>query len=220
MKKSIRFRVYIGLLALVFAFLSAKGQGTTFGVKGGPNYSSIVGDLTDGVKFRFSGHAGVFAEFDVSYNFKFQPELVYSSQGFQFTTDLAAIDTGGSNTNQNRTRTNVRLNYLTIPLIAKFRLSDKLSLEFGPQFGFLIDQVTLLRGLDGSSNNEADRRTRIGGNFQLDYGGAVGLEIKLTERLHLSPRIYIGLRDRLNALPLAQNVNVAMQLAVGYGFLR
>lgn len=206
-------------MAVVCVFLSAKGQGTAFGIKGGPSYSSVVGDLTDGIKFRFSGHAGVFVEFDVSYNFKLQPELVYSSQGFQFTTDLAAIDNGGSNTDQNRTRTNVRLNYLTIPLIAKFRISDKLNLEFGPQFGFLIDQVTLLRVLDGTTNTTADRRTRIGGNFQLDYGGDVGLEIRLTERLNLSPRIYIGLRDRLNALPQAQNVNVSMQLAMAYTFL-
>ena len=112
----------------------ALGLGVSGGVKAGANYASVVGDLTDGVQFRFSGHGGVYAVFDISYNFKFQPEVLYSSQGFQFTTDLLAVDSG-SNSNPNRTRTNVRLNYLTFPLIAKFRISDRVQLEFGPQFG-------------------------------------------------------------------------------------
>jgi len=192
-------------------------QGVAVGIKGGANYSSVVGDLTDGVQFRFSGHAGVFATLDVAYNFKLQPEVVYSSQGFQFTTDLLAIDSG-TTTNPNRTRTNVRLNYLTLPIVAKFRVSDKLHLEFGPQFGFLIDQVTVVKTLDGSNGNSEVRKTQVQGNFQLDYGGAVGLGIRLTENLELSPRFYLGLRDRLNQLPQLQNVNVTIQLALAYRF--
>ena len=204
-------------LAVAFMFIQVSGQGTFGGIKAGANYASVVGDLTDGVQFRFSGHAGVYVTFDISYNFKLQPELLYSSQGFQFTTDLLAID-NGTGSNPNRTRTNVRLNYLTIPLIAKFRITDDVQLEFGPQFGFLIDQVTVVNTLDGPNDNSADRRSKVSGNFQLDYGGAVGLGIALANNLELYPRFYLGLRDRLNQLPLQQNVNVALQLGLAYQF--
>ncbi len=218
MKTGVSKKLMLLFVALFIGF-QAKAQGISGGIKAGVNYSSVVGDLTDGVQFRLSGHGGIYAVFDIAYNFKFQPELLYSSQGFQFTTDLLAIDSG-SNSNPNRTRTNVRLNYLTLPLIAKFRISDTVQLEFGPQFGFLIDQVTIVKTLDGPNDDSADRRTRLAGNFQLDYGGVVGLGIHLTKDLELYPRFYLGLRDRLNQLPLQQNVNVAIQLGLAYRIIR
>lgn len=189
-----------------------------FGVKAGPNYSSIVGDLTEGLKFRFSGHAGVFVEFDLSYKFKLQPELLYSSQGFQFSSDLAAIEGGGTG-NQNDVRNNVRLNFLTVPLMGKFALNENIAVEFGPQFGFLLNQVIIINNLDDLARDNVDRRTSTSGDFQLDYGAAVGLGIRLSDKFSLAPRAYIGLRNRLNGLPgNVQNYNVALQLSVNYLF--
>lgn len=192
-------------------------QETRFGVKGGLNYSSIVGDLTEGLKFRFSGHGGIFLEIDFSEKFKLQPELVYSSQGFQFSTDLATIENGGTG-DDNDFRTNVQLNFITVPILGKFALNDKWDVEFGPQFGFLLNQVTKFKEVDQNSNSTADRRSSISGDFQLDYGAAVGLGYKLTDDLSISPRFYIGLRNRLNGLQGAQNYNAAIQVSVNYMF--
>ena len=189
-------------------------QEAHIGVKGGLNYSSIVGDLTDGLKFRFSGHGGIFLEIDFSDNFKLQPELLYSSQGFQYSTDLAAIQTNGSVGEENDFRTNVQLNYITVPILGKFALNDRIDVQFGPQFGFLLNQVTKNKDLNQDSNIE--RRSSISGDFQLDYGAAVGLGLKLKDNLSISPRFYIGLRNRLNALQGAQNYNAAIQLSLNY----
>jgi len=53
----------------------------------------------------------------------------------------------------------------------------------------------------------------------LDYGAALGLAFGLNEHLSLSPRAYIGMRNRLNGLGgLAQSYNVALQLSLNYGF--
>lgn len=195
-------------------YQEVRSQEAHFGLKGGFNYSSIVGDLTEGLKFRFSGHGGVFLEIDFFGNFKLQPELLYSSQGFQYSTDLAAIQTNGAVGEENDFRTNVQLNYITVPILGKFALNDRLDIEFGPQFGFLLNQVTKNKNLDENSNIE--RRSSISGDFQLDYGAAVGLGIKLNDYLFLSPRFYIGLRNRLNALQGAQNYNAAIQLSLNY----
>lgn len=206
------------LLILLFTGTLATAQGTRFGVKAGPNYSSIVGDLTDGLKFRFSGHVGVFLEVDLSYKFKFQPELLYSSQGFQFSSDLASIQGGGIG-DQNDFRNNVQLNFLTVPLIGKFYLNENIDIEFGPQFGFLLNQVTKVKNLDEIEGDDLARRTSISGDFQLDYGAAVGLGIRLNDSFSLAPRAYIGLRNRLNGLPEnIQNYNVALQLSLNYVF--
>jgi len=206
--------------AALFVFLAHSGtaQETRFGLKGGLNYSSIVGDLTDGFKFRFSGHGGIFLEIDFSEKFKLQPELLYSSQGFQFSTDLASIQTGGSTGDENDFRTNVQLNFITVPILGKFALNDRLDVEFGPQFGFLINQVRKIKELDQASNVNIDRKSTVSGDFQLDYGAAVGLGIRLSDDLSVAPRIYVGFRNRPNAQQGAQNYNVAFQLSLNYMF--
>ncbi|MFD0795963.1 porin family protein [Maribacter chungangensis] len=209
--------VFIAAL-FMFIYQVGKAQETRFGIKGGLNYSSIVGDLTEGLKFRFSGHGGIFMEIDFSEKFKLQPELLYSSQGFQFSTDLAAIQNGGAVADDNDFRTNVQLNFITVPILGKFALNNKVDVEFGPQFGFLLNQVTKTKNLDQNSNVNADRRSSVSGDFQLDYGAAVGLGIKLSDELSVSPRFYVGLRNRLNALAGAQNYNAAIQLSMNYMF--
>lgn len=205
------------LTFVLFTFcLILRAQETRFGVKAGLNYSSIVGDLTDGVKFRFSGHGGVFLEIEFSEKFALQPELLYSSQGFQFSSDLFAID-GNPNTDGGDFRTNVQLNYLTIPLLAKFGLSERYSVEFGPQFGFLINQVTKIKNLDEREGSPSKSKSTISGNFQSDFGVAVGLGIRLNEQFSLSPRFYLGLRNRLNGTEgNLQNYNAAIQVSLDY----
>ena len=208
----------IFVLTLFFLLSPSKirSQETRFGVKAGLNYSSIVGDLTDGITFRFSGHGGVFLEIEFSEKFAFRPELLYSSQGFQFSSDLFAID-GNDPTDGNKFRTNVQLNYLTVPLVAKFSLNERYSVEFGPQFGFLLNQVTKIKNLDEGDDSPSNGRSTISGNFQSDYGMAVGLGIRLNEQFSVSPRFYLGLRNRLNGIEgNLQNYNVAIQVSVNY----
>jgi len=193
-------------------------QQARFGIKAGPNYSSVVGDLTEGLKFRFSGHVGIFVEFDLSNRLKFQPELIYSSQGFQFSSDLSSIESPSAPTDQNDFRNNVQLNFLTIPLLLKIGVNDQLDAHIGPQFGFLINQVIKTKNLN-EGNSVSGNRSVQNGDFQLDYGAVLGLAIELSKRLSLSPRAYIGLRNRLNGLGgNAYNVNVALQASLGYLF--
>jgi len=210
------------IIIALFSFLVYNGnaQETTFGLKGGLNYSSVVGDLTEGVKFRFSGHGGLFLEIAFSEKFQLQPEILYSSQGFQFSTDLASIQNGGGSTGEeNDFRTNVQLNYITVPLLGKFALNERYALEFGPQFGFLLNQVTKIKNLDEQNGADANQRSSVSGDFQLDYGVAVGLDMRLNNHFSLAPRFYIGIRNRLNGLPNVQNFNAALQLSANYRFL-
>ena len=210
--------IFIGFFLILLPQISSS-QEARFGVKGGLNYSSIVGDLTDGVKFRFSGHAGVFLELDFTYKFALQPELLYSSQGFQFSSDLAQID-GNPTPGGNDFRTNVQLNFITVPILGKFRLNEKYALEFGPQFGFLLNQVTKIKNLDELDSSNEKSRNSISGNFQLDYGAAVGASIRFNDQFSLSPRFYVGLRNRLNGLEgNFQNYHASIQLSANYLFL-
>jgi hypothetical protein len=151
--------------------------------------------------------------------FSFQPELLYSSQGFQFSSDLSAIQNNGAIANQNDFRTNVQFNYLTVPLLAKFSLKDRLAVEFGPQLGFLLNQVTKIKNLNQRDEPLPDNRTSTSGNFQLDYGVAAGLAYNFSESVSIQPRFYFGLRNRLNGLEnMLQSYNVTIQVSANYTF--
>ncbi len=207
------------LLSLFFFMVTSSifAQDMRFGVKGGLNYSSIVGNLTEGLKFRFSGHGGVFLQIGFSNKFALQPEVLYSSQGFQFSSDLAAVQNEGVIAGDNDFRTNVQLNYLTVPILGKFTLGEKVTLDFGPQFGFLLNQVTKIKNLDELEGTNTGERSSVSGDFQLDYGAAIGLGFKINEQFSVSPRFYLSLRNRLNGLSdTVQNYNVAIQLSVNY----
>lgn len=210
----------VTMLLSLFCFLNISnsiGQDTSFGVKAGLNYASILGDLTEGIKFRFSGHAGIFLASEFSDKFTLQTEVLYSSQGFQFSSDLQSIENNGGTFDENDFRTNVQLNYLTIPVLGKFALNDRLDVEFGPQFGFLLNQVSKIKNLDQRDETIPENRTTTSGNFQLDYGVVAGLALRITEALAIEPRFYIGLRNRLNGLEgTVQNYNVALQVSANY----
>ena len=176
-----------------------------------------MGDLTEGIKFRFSGHGGIFVESEFTNKFALQTELLYSSQGFQFSSDLLALENQGSNSDENDFRTNVQLNYLTVPVLGKFALNKRLAVEFGPQFGFLLNQVSKIKNLDQRDDTIPDNRTSTPGNFQLDYGVVAGLDFEINDAISIEPRFYIGLRNRLNGLGgQLQNYNVAIQVSANY----
>lgn len=204
-------------------FLSAivMAQETRFGLQAGLNYSSIVGDLTEGIKFRFSGHGGIVMESEFSRKFTLQAAVLYSSQGFQFSSDLQVLQSGPSDPfDENDFRTNVQLNYLTVPVLGKFALNDRLDVAFGPQFGFLLNQVSKIKNLDQRDDTIPENRLVTNGNFQLDYGLVAGLGVNITDAISVEPRFYVGLRNRLNGLTgNLQNYNVALQVSARYLFL-
>ncbi|MCL6294386.1 porin family protein [Jejuia spongiicola] len=129
------------------------------------------------------------SEIKISEKFSFQPELLYSGQGY---------DTGIS------TEGNIALNYLNIPLIGKYYVTKRLSLEAGPQIGFLLSTK-------GGTKDYKDlfKTTDFGVNFGLGY--------KLDNGLNFGARYVLGLSN-INDVGSLKNKNGVLQLSVGYFF--
>lgn len=111
------------VVCMVFGFSNA--QSTKFGIKGGLNVSGITGYAED-TKSLIGYHIGGFAEVKVSKKIAIQPEFLFSTQG----TTIEGFD-GDSNTK-------VNVNYLNIPVLAKYYITDAFTVEAGPQIGFLL----------------------------------------------------------------------------------
>jgi len=168
-------------------------QEITFGVKGGVNLSTLQPDLPDPAT-RTSLHLGGMAEIAITELFSIQPELLYSSQGVKDESDDDET---------------VRIDYLTLPILGKYYIVDALSIEAGPQIGFLL-----------SAEFEDDGETTdIKNNTKsVDVGFAIGAGYKLEQGVNFAIRYYLGSDINDIGEDPDKFKNRVFQISVGYFF--
>ena len=174
---------------------SKKEEGIVFGIKGGLNISNFIGDIKDNT-FRTSVHLGIFSEIMVNDRFSIQPEILYSGQGFS----------GSSEPGFSRSK----YNYINIPVLAKIYVADRISVEAGPQIGFL---------LSAKERTDNDNIT-IKNQKIVDFGLNLGLAYDLKNGVFFQTRYNLGLSninsaDNTNAVKYTNSV---IQLSVGVHF--
>ena len=172
----------------VFGIANLNAQDVKFGVKGGLNFASIYGDDVPKSPEVTAFHFGVMAEIPISDKFSFQPELMYSGQGY-------ALD-----------KNTVELNYINVPLMAKYYVTNKFSAEVGPQMGFLAS----------AKNESLDIKDQL---KNTDFGLNFGLGYKLDSGLNFGARYNIGLSNINDVSGISnKNQNGVFQFSVGYFF--
>ena len=168
------------VFALSFANAQAKKGGSDsdmkFGVKAGYINSNFTGDFTGTAVGGF--YLGGLVDFSVSEQFHVQPELLYSMEGAK----------------------DAKLNYLRIPIMAKYYVADGFSLQAGPELAFKA-------GGDAIKDSVKS----------LDYGLGLGAGYELPSGLMFDARYNLGLNniDNTGAGTLK---NVSFQIGLGYRF--
>jgi len=138
----------------VLGLSNVNAQKIKLGAKAGLNFAFITGDNTGDLDPNTDFHFGILAEIKIADKFSLQPEVLYSGQGFD--------------TNIESERS-IALNYLNIPLMGKYYVSKRFSLEAGPQIGFLLST----RGgtiIDKDNFSTTDFGVNLGVGYQLDNG--------------------------------------------------
>ena len=174
-------------MALVAFTISA--QNITFGAKAGLNFASMVGDGAEGLDGRTSFHIGATAEIEISESFSIQPELLYSGQGYTADEDVTG-----------------KVDYINLPVMAKFYVADGFSIEAGPQIGFLVSAK--VEGFGETTDLKAkstDFALNLGAGYKLDSGLNFGL------------RYSMGLTD-VPDYDTDGFKHSVLQLSVGYNF--
>ncbi len=182
--------LFIPMLLVAFTI---SAQNVTFGAKAGLNFTSAVGEYASGTLWSdgmTAFHLGVIAEIEMSDSFSIQPELLYSGQGFNSRADVTT-----------------KLDYINLPVMAKFYFGDGFSLEAGPQIGFLASAKV---DVDGESTDIKDSLKSI------DFALNLGAGYKLDSGLNFGLRYSIGLTGVYDDSYGTKN-NV-LQLSVGYNF--
>ncbi|MCH7402175.1 porin family protein [Belliella kenyensis] len=182
--------VYLAFILTVIGFSESFAQGLNFGIKGGANIANYSGDISSySSESITSYHAGAFVELGLGSNFSIQPELLYSTIGSNITFNGAREDFKNE------------LGYISVPVLARvYLIPNRLSLDFGPQVSFLMNQS---EDLDISNSNT------------FDFAVSGGATLHILGPLFIQGRYNLGLTD---VKPNADVTNRVVQLSAGLRF--
>ncbi len=186
-----------------------------YGLKGGVNFANVTNTSSINAESRTGFMVAGFLSPQFSGGQGFRTELVFSQQGYNYST----------NTNEG----NVKLNYLLLPQLYTFNLGKVVQLQVGGQVAFLLNAaVDSLHTVNGSNayQKASDYYNK------LDYGLAAGFELYPSKGLLIGARYNLSFaktykeQDEDAGLPLPPFIpppgtngkNNVVQLFAGFRF--
>ena len=213
------------VVTLLTTFSEALAQEASFGIKAGANYSTLSGNEEAGLKYLLGFHAGLTAEYMFSPQFALHPELVYSMEGAESSIEMEFEEFSFS------AQQKLKLGYLNLPVMAKFYVTEGLSLQAGPQLSYLL-----------SAKNDYEVSGNLSEEFEMDESGTedikedlkkisfglnFGLGYEINNDLFFQARYHLGLSDISDfemdpedemGLEFEKIKNSGFQVSIGYKF--
>jgi hypothetical protein len=183
----------------VMTTVGANAQGFEWGVKAGVNVAVQTEIATlpgqtgagDSDHPRIGFYAGAFAEKPINQFLGIQAELLYSQMGHNL--KVGGVSNG------------YKTDYISLPVLAKLYVWKELSLDLGPQFGYLIS----------AQDGDGDSYYNDQGLKKFDMAFAAGLSYKIVGRYDVSARYNIGLTKLYDH---GDAKNGVFSFGVGYRF--
>jgi len=186
----------------VFAGSYSYAQDLKFGAKAGLNLSTLVGDDVDDVDMKAGLYFGGFLNVSLSDHLSFQPELLYSRQGWKEDSE----GEGGT----------IKTSYINVPLLLKMSLgtSNKIHICAGPQLGFLVKAEA--KQEQGDMSASVDVKDQIN---NVDFSLNFGLTFDISDNMSLDIRYNRGLSKVLDLDDMdIEAYNSVIQLGASYSF--
>ena len=198
----------------IMAFGLMNAQEVKYGAKVGLNLSNVTGDIED-TKNKTGLLIGGYAEIKVTDKFSVQPEISYSAQGTK--AEDSYSDMYGSITID----LTQKLNYLNVPVMAKYYVDKKFYLEAGPQIGFLLsaEQKAVAKGIYyGESAYETETVDNKSSLNSTDFGINIGLGFNFTDKIGANLRYTSGLSDIDKEDSNSEIYNSNIGISISYNF--
>lgn len=199
------------LFLLTFTLLiftnESKSQNTdiTFGIKAGANYSSYTPRLlVSGIEdVRYEGkigfYLGGFVNFEISNNFRIQPELIFALQGSKFLNEnIEVFDPNGFISTLVDFESNINESTIIIPIIAQYFINENFYLEGGPQLGYIINREEKIIKDPIKEFTGIDTEPMDFDYDKFDFGLTFGIGYKFSEKIRVNTRYFFGLLERNN----------------------
>ncbi|WP_430613670.1 porin family protein [Flavobacterium sp. JP2137] len=193
------------------------------GAKAGVNFANVTdGDMKTGF------HVGGLVEIFINEKFSVQPELLYSTQGSKtsssYSVNMPSIPGFPSIGGNFDSKSELKLDYINVPIMAKYYVIEGLSVQAGPQIGFLIKGE-----MSGSGSSSSDiipgtsSSLEVDGNIKsqlnsVDFGLNFGVGYELPMGVFADARYNLGLNKVPKEKELGDYKNSVIQISVGYKF--
>lgn len=189
--------IFFGIAFLAIGFANAQGTGSRFGIKGGVNFPNSSGDFHENETL-IGYQVGIFSEIKTDEKFGIQPELLYSTHGVKnkFIKDGITYDN------------DIKLSYLNLPILAKYFVLEGLTVQAGPQIGFLMRAEE-----NGENITDHVKTIDFGLNFGIGYNFLGDCSVDLRYSLGLSNAVDFHVADDNYKIK-----NSLFSLALGYKF--
>ena len=131
-------------IAIFFTCLAfANAQSFHAGLKVGSNIHKISGQSFKD-EFTYGYHAGAFLQIGLGSKWTIQPEILYNQVNTDTTNRFSELYKLSVNK-----ISNIKLSYLSIPILLNYNLGNNFALQAGPQFGILLDSIlSMLNGFE------------------------------------------------------------------------
>jgi hypothetical protein len=192
--------IYLSLVALFLATFTATAQDFSYGVIGGVNFSKVENLGGSGIEEnRLGFHLGGVVEIPFAEKWSYEGSLLYSVEGEEFE------NVAGSNTD-------IKLQYLNVPLQFKYYAYKDFSIHFGPQIGFLLKGEMSIGDADA---------VEIENTVNTSFAGTIGFGYDLRAYdLYLKGTFTYGFTDILDNESAGEVFQLpgTVHLSVGYKF--
>lgn len=197
-------KLFILIVAIALAMTVRAQSEWNIGPKLGLNLSNVSNTYDN--KTKLGLHFGAFVEYKLDSRWAVQSELIYSRQGYR-QKDV----TIGEGNSKEKVKGRLRLNYLNIPMMAKFYIFDGFNVEAGPQIGILLNGKSKIK----MGDTEEKESFKVGNALDLSLGLGVGYELGMG--IFASARYNFALTNAIDKDVVGDgNKNHVFQISFGW----
>jgi hypothetical protein len=190
-------KLFLSTCVVLSLATAANAQGFRLGVKAGANLNKIQGQsFNDGYNLGYQ--FGGFSEIDFGKKIGIQPEVLFSQSKTKYEQNTSAI----THFDNLKGGENIRLDYLSIPVLLRINSGDLVTFLVGPQFSIMVNnhQTTAENGQNAFKNG--------------DFAMVGGLQVNL-KLLRVYGRYNVGLSDISDITNSDKWKSQQLQLGVG-----
>ena len=171
--------IALSILLLTLTTANADAQESLqLGVKGGINLIKVTGRSFD-TKTQPGANLGIYGELNFSKHWTLQPELIWNQIVTQSSDQFNQIYPGIGVSSAQAIN-----NYIALPVLVSFKPTPELSIQLGPQYGYLVNQTK------GLLYTQQDKGAFSKSDLSIVFGGQLNLG-----KVKIGARYYINLSD-------------------------
>lgn len=211
---------FASVIILLLVCASISNAQTLVGIRGGFNYSKIngIGSIGNYYSWKNGYNVGVFMSHNIGEKLFFQPELVFSTRGYNYLKIYPDNRVLSGDTTQ--LSQNTRINYIDIPLLARLQFK-RVFMEAGPQFGYLLSSKSYNEHILNKNGDLTYLISSVNSRNAMepiDIGFILGVGYQTKHGIGLGFRFNQGFREVVKRVNWQKNVVLQLSASYTWGF--